>query len=82
MSLSNAHVKANVNKGEKGDSILQQAPYDGGENPEDKLEELYDSVPIKMISSSNCPVAGAVKKCLNSISKLLGRETRFKIKKK
>jgi len=82
MGLSNNHVWANCNKANKGDKLLQPGSYDSGELPDDKFGELIDYIPVKTISNSNCPVAGAVKKCLNSISKLLGRKTRFRIKTK
>jgi len=74
LNLSNAHVKSNVNKGEKGDPIDQPGPYDDGKN---QLEELYDYIPIQVLGPSNCSLSDGVVKFLNGISKLFGRETRF-----
>ncbi|MHC4992699.1 MAG: chymotrypsin family serine protease [Planctomycetota bacterium] len=44
--LSNNHVLANENNAQAGDTIIQPGPYDGGRNPEDKVAELADFVPI------------------------------------
>jgi len=52
--LSNNHVLANENKGEKGDPILQPGPHDGGQKPEDVCGELFDFVPIRF-SHYFCP---------------------------
>ncbi|MCK4789718.1 MAG: hypothetical protein KAV87_38615, partial [Desulfobacteraceae bacterium] len=45
-ALSNNHVYANQNDANYGDSALQPGPYDGGEDPVDKIGELYDFEPI------------------------------------
>ena len=52
--LSNNHVLANENKGDKGDPILQPGPHDGGQKPEDVCGELFDFVPIRF-SHYSCP---------------------------
>jgi len=44
---SNNHVIANMNKGEKGDPILQPGPADGGKLPDDKCGELEDFVKVE-----------------------------------
>lgn len=78
-NLSNAHVKANVNKGEKGDPIDQPGPYDDGKN---QLEKLTISPDIQTIHNSDCPLSTGIAKFLNGVSKLFGRETRFGIRTK
>lgn len=47
-ALSNAHVFADENTGQPGDTILQPAAFDGGANPADSIGTLYDSIPIVM----------------------------------
>lgn len=80
-TLSNAHVKSNVNKGDIGDTIIQPGSHDGG-TKEDKLELLHDYIPIKTIDKSDCPVSNTIIKTLNTISKILGRQSRFEAKTK
>jgi hypothetical protein len=43
----NYHCHANLGNANPGDPILQPAPYDGGENPNDKVAELVDWVPLQ-----------------------------------
>ncbi len=45
-ALSNNHVYANINDASRGDSALQPGPYDGGNDPDDKIGELEDFEPI------------------------------------
>lgn len=78
--LSNAHVKANVNKGEKGDIIIQQGSHDGGTVEDNKLEKLYDSIRINSVSNSDCKLSRFLAWFFNGISSLLNRRTRFKLK--
>jgi len=52
-ALSNNHVYANTNKAELGDSALQPGPFDGGEDPADKIGELFDFEPILFDGSDN-----------------------------
>ncbi len=52
-ALSNNHVYANSNDANIGDSALQPGPYDGGQDPEDKIGELYDFEPIAFDGSDN-----------------------------
>lgn len=50
--LSNNHVLANENNAQFGDTILQPGPYDGGRDPEDKVAELDDFVPIDFVGTN------------------------------
>jgi hypothetical protein len=50
-ALSNNHVYANQNDAIIGDSALQPGPYDSGNDPADKIGELYDFEPIDFSSS-------------------------------
>ncbi|MCH7886647.1 MAG: hypothetical protein IIA58_01645 [Candidatus Marinimicrobia bacterium] len=45
-ALSNNHVYANINEANLGDSALQPGPFDGGEDPADKIGELSAFEPI------------------------------------
>lgn len=45
--LSNAHVLAATDRGRPGDPVLQPAPADGGQPPEDVLAALVEAVPIR-----------------------------------
>lgn len=47
--LSNNHILADENRGRKGDPILQPAPMDGGEQPQDVIACLDEFVPIRWI---------------------------------
>ena len=44
--LSNNHVLANSNDASLGDPILQPGPFDGGENPADRIARLSRFIPI------------------------------------
>ncbi len=44
--LSNNHVLANQNSARAGDPILQPGPYDGGQDPEDRIARLSRFVPL------------------------------------
>jgi len=46
-SASNNHVKADVNKGEKGDSIIQPGSADGGSPPQDTTGTLAGYVKVE-----------------------------------
>lgn len=76
--LSNNHVLANENRASVGDPILQPGSYDGGRNPEDIIGRLADFVPIDFGTRlSACPVARAWVDIGNTLSRLLGRRSRF-----
>lgn len=79
MILSNAHVLADVNKGQPGDVILQPGSYDGGLVLLNNIAHLYSSVPIKTDkeNGSNCPIAAIWKWPYNVLAKLFHRKTRL-----
>ena len=52
-ALSNNHVFADINEADPGDSALQPGPFDGGEDPADKIGELSDFQPILFDGSDN-----------------------------
>ena len=53
MVLSNNHVLANTNAGPLGANILQPGPFDGGNNPADRIAILERFVPINFAAGSN-----------------------------
>jgi len=53
--LSNNHVYANENEAEKGDSVLQPGPIDGGSSPADDIGTLSDYEPIVFYDYDNPP---------------------------
>lgn len=59
MVLSNNHVLANENKAKTGDPILQPAPADGGEDPEDRVATFSACVRLKFPGPNavDCAVA-------------------------
>src|SRR5262249_51225941 len=59
MSLSNNHVLADENRAKKGDAILQPGPFDGGENPADKVATLSNSIRLNKTKPNlvDCAVA-------------------------
>lgn len=80
--LSNNHVLANSNDGSIGDAILQPGAYDGGQNPQDRIAELADFIPIQFAGNggtpSPCPVGNVVAGFMNAIAAVLGSGTRLK----
>lgn len=46
--LSNNHVLANSNDASTGDPILQPGPFDGGQDPKDKIAALSRFIPIAL----------------------------------
>lgn len=80
--LSNNHVIANSNDAERGDTILQPGPADGGRSPEDKLAELEDFVPVSFTLPelpSDCTFASGVIAVLNAGCAAIGSRTRYRI---
>lgn len=80
--LSNNHVIANSNDAERGDTILQPGPADGGRNPEDKIAELEDFVPVSFTLPelpSDCQFASGVIAVLNAGCSAIGSRTRYRI---
>ena len=55
--LSNNHVLADENKGQRGDPILQPGPYDGAMFPEHKIAELEDFVPLTFTGTNKVDAA-------------------------
>jgi hypothetical protein len=52
MILSNNHVLANENRAKIGDPILQFAPEDGGQDPDDRVAQLTRMVKLKKIGAN------------------------------
>jgi hypothetical protein len=59
MVLSNNHVLANENDAAVGDAILQPGPFDGGQNPDDRIGTLTQFVPLNFTTANtvDCAVA-------------------------
>jgi hypothetical protein len=59
MLLSNNHVLANENDAAIGDPILQPGPFDGGQNPTDRVGALTQFVPLNFtaVNTVDCAVA-------------------------
>jgi hypothetical protein len=59
MVLSNNHVLANENNAAPGDAILQPGPFDGGQNPGDRIATLTQFVPLNFTAPNtvDCAVA-------------------------
>lgn len=79
--LSNNHVLANSNDAAIGDLILQPGVYDGGTDPNDRIAELSDFVPISFEEAnggSSCSITHMVTNCLNVLSRLMGSHTRLR----
>jgi hypothetical protein len=74
--LSNNHVLANTNAGEKGDPILQPGVYDGG-TLDDQIATLEDFIPINFGEEPpTCSVATGMESFLNWLAELLGSSHR------
>jgi len=61
-ALSNNHVYADENNAAIGNNVLQPGPYDGGQNPRDKIGTLEDYVTIYFDGSNNT-VDAAIARC-------------------
>jgi hypothetical protein len=59
MLLSNNHVLANENGAAVGDPILQPGPFDGGQNPADRVGTLTQFVPLNFsaVNTVDCAIA-------------------------
>lgn len=76
--LSNNHVLANSNDAQPGDAILQPGPHDGGRDPEDRIAELADFVPISFVGSpSDCLIARGTAGLLSGLARAVGSEARL-----
>lgn len=58
--LSNNHVLANTNQGAVGDPIVQPGPYDGGEDPDDRIAKLTRFYTIQFESGANNLIDAAI----------------------
>jgi hypothetical protein len=75
--LSNNHVLANVNKGVRGDPIIQPGRYDGG-TLADKIATLEDWVPLQMSAQeSDCSLAKSAAWVLNAAARAVGSNSRL-----
>lgn len=74
--LSNNHVLANVNRGSRGDAILQPARYDGG-TPNDQIATLEEWIPLATgVQESNCPWATSAAALMNALAGVLQSSSR------
>jgi len=62
-ALSNNHVYANENRASLGDNVLQPGPYDGGQNPRDKIGTLADFQQIVFSRSASNQIDAAIALC-------------------
>lgn len=60
MILSNNHVLANENHAGQGDLILQPGPFDGGQNPADRIGTLANFIPLDFSGRNHVDCAVAV----------------------
>ncbi|NLF68856.1 MAG: hypothetical protein GX575_07355, partial [Candidatus Anammoximicrobium sp.] len=72
--LSNNHVLACENRGQRGDAILQPGTYDGGAAPDDTVATLADFVKVKRsgVNTVDAAVATLVKEIEADPAKLTG----------
>lgn len=76
--LSNNHVLANSNAADIGDAILQPGPYDGGQDPHDRIALLSEFVPIEFAGGgSDCPIAKGTAGFLNALAAIIGSKSRL-----
>lgn len=80
--LSNNHVLANVNAGPIGAAILQPGPFDGGQNPRDRIGVLERFVPINFSAGAvnyvDCATAWVTSSLVRKeFVYLVGNEQRF-----
>lgn len=59
MLLSNNHVLANENDAAVGDPILQPGPFDGGQNPANRVGALAQFVPLQFAAVNTVDCAAA-----------------------
>ena len=62
-ALSNNHVYADENRASLGDNVLQPGPYDGGQNPRDKIGTLAAFQPIVFSRRANNQIDAAIAWC-------------------
>jgi PKD repeat protein len=69
-ALSNNHVYANSNNASIGDSALQPGTYDGGQDPQHKIGELYDFQEIDFSGGNNVIDAAIVVTTTDDVSNI------------
>lgn len=75
--LSNNHVLANVNVGQRGDPIIQPGRHDGG-TVADQIATLEDFWPLDFgTASASCPVAAGAERVANWLARLSGSKHRL-----
>ena len=62
-ALSNNHVYADENRASLGDNVLQPGPYDGGQNPRDKIGTLAEFQKIVFSRRANNQIDAAIAWC-------------------
>jgi hypothetical protein len=76
--LSNNHVLANTNRGQRGDPILQPGRYDGG-TAADSIATLEEWIPLQVsVQESDCPLAKTAASALNWVAQVLGSSSRLR----
>jgi hypothetical protein len=63
--LSNNHVMADENQASIGDNILQPGPFDGGQDPADRIADLSDFEAIVFSTSANNVIDAAIADVVN-----------------
>jgi len=78
--LSNNHVLANSNDAQRGDPILQPAPYDGGQLARDQIARLERFVPIRYtIAPPACSLARNYARLGNALAHLIGSQHQIQV---
>jgi hypothetical protein len=62
-ALSNNHVYADENRASLGDNVLQPGPYDGGQNPRDRIGTLADFQQIAFSKLASNQIDAAIALC-------------------
>jgi hypothetical protein len=62
-ALSNNHIYADENRASLGDNVLQPGPYDGGQNPRDKIGTLADFQQIVFSRFASNQIDAAIALC-------------------
>jgi hypothetical protein len=80
--LSNNHILADVNEGQRGDPILQPGVADGG-TADDRIATLADYIPIDFgTSEPECSIAEWITKTLNYVAGAFGSSHQLQAVKK
>ena len=74
-ALSNNHIYADQNRAELGDNALQPGPYDGGQDPADKIGELWDFVPIIFNNTNSCDGSNSSDPDCNSVDAAIAKSS-------